>query len=110
MPDDYRVAAKKYKPKRVRILFVAESPPAPKKGERRRYFYFANVDKHDWLWRGLMKALFRDFSDDIELERTQKTKWLSRFQRDGYWLIDAVTRAKRRLIVVTSPRHEPNLW
>ena len=85
----YNSAAAKYRPDRVRVLFVAESPPVPKYGEPARYFYFENVKKADHLWSGLMKALYADFKG-AKNERERKAEWLDRFKRDGYWLIDAV--------------------
>ena len=51
----YRSAAAKYRPKHVRVLFVAESPPTRRKDERARYFYFEDVEKADQLWAGLMQ-------------------------------------------------------
>ncbi len=85
----YRLAAAKYRPKRVRVLFVAESPPARQKNERARYFYLEDVEKADQLWSGLMQALYADFGSAAG-QRDRKAAWLDRFARDGYWLIDAV--------------------
>ena len=85
----YRLAAAIYRPKRVRVLFVAESPPARQKNERARYFYFEDVEKADHLWSGLMQALYADFGGAAG-QRDRKAAWLDRFARDGYWLIDAV--------------------
>lgn len=79
-------AAAKYKPKRTRVLFIAEAPPDAED----RYFYFENVDEQDWLWLGLMKALFPNEFGKTSDERKRKAHWLARFRDCGYHLIDAV--------------------
>ncbi len=79
-------AAAKYKPSKARVLFVAEAPPA----EADRYFYFEHVWEGDWLWCGLMKALYPNQFGETRAERLRKGYWLERFRADGYQLIDAV--------------------
>jgi len=79
-------AAKKYRPEKTRILFVAESPPEPDD----RYFYFEDVKQGDWLWIALMKAVFGTEFGKAKDERTRKTYWLARFQKSGFRVIDAV--------------------
>ena len=89
MPIDlsqYEEAAARYTPSETRVLFIAESPPA----SIDRYFYYPDVREHDYLWVGLMKALYLDAFGETKDERKRKHDWLQRFQRDGYQLIDAV--------------------
>lgn len=82
----YAEAAAQYRPKKVRVLFIQESPPYAKE----RHFYFTGVTEHDDFWLNLMRFLYRaDFGEDTTLERQRKGEWLKRFQRDGYWTIDA---------------------
>lgn len=78
--------AEKYRPERTRILFVAESPPLSVD----RYFYFENVKEHDWLWIALMKALYPSEWGGTKTERKRKPYWLTKFQKCGFRLVDAV--------------------
>ncbi len=84
--DSRKSAADYFKPKKTRILFLAESPPSSPE----RYFYYPDVKKHDWLWIGLMKAIYGKQFKELRAERLRKMDWLKRFQSDGYRLIDAV--------------------
>jgi len=86
-PNRYKLAASKYRPIRTRVLFVAEAPPS----DADRYFYFETVRRHDSLWIELMKELFPGKKwRQPERERKQKHDWLSKFQTNGYQLIDAL--------------------
>lgn len=70
----------------IDVLFIAEAPPA----DPTRFFYFERVDRHDWLYLGLMRVLFRDARDlEVRQLREQKTDYLERFMDRGYYLIDA---------------------
>lgn len=82
---DYEEARKRYTPSSVNILFVAEAPPSA----RERYFYFPEVPEHDHLWIALMKALYPQKFGETRQERQRKHDWLTKFQMDGYMLIDA---------------------
>lgn len=82
---DYEEARKRYVPSSVNLLFVAEAPPSA----RERYFYFPEVPEHDHLWIALMKALYPQKFGETRQERQRKHDWLTRFQMDGYMLIDA---------------------
>ena len=85
-PPTRSAAAEKYQPERTRVLFVAESPPQ----SAERYFYFENVNGHDWLWIALMKALYASEWGRIKTERQRKPYWLAKFQKSGFRLVDAV--------------------
>jgi hypothetical protein len=41
---------------RIEILFIAEARPA----DPDRFFYFDQVDRHDWLYLALIRVLFAD--------------------------------------------------
>lgn len=79
-------ATQKYRPAKVRILFLAESPPAAPD----RHFYFEDVTRADTLWVQLMRALYPQEFGETAQERKRKGVWLHRFQREGYWLLEAV--------------------
>jgi hypothetical protein len=95
----------RYRPDRLRVLLVGESPPDPGSGERR--FFYAPTLSHDNLYRGVAEALYGEAGVDLR----DKTAVLERLQRDGFWLIDAVGRpvnkassaARRRAIAEAVP-------
>jgi len=92
----FAAASQRYRPNAVRILFVAEAPPAY---ESKRFFYFTDVWQQDTLFLEMMKALYPievGFSGNrfrngftSEAIRLRKSKLLNQFKADGYYLIDA---------------------
>jgi hypothetical protein len=101
---DGRVASKaafakatiRYKPTTLRVLFIAEAPPAFRFN---RLFYFENLRDGDTLFLEMMKTLYGSavgFTDNgfssgnsAERIRSRKSELLARFMREGYFLIDA---------------------
>ncbi len=71
--------ASKYQPNQVKVLLVAEAPPC----DLDRYFYFEDVDRHDWLFMYVWQAL-----KGTKAERPRKAEHLAELQRDGVFLID----------------------
>jgi hypothetical protein len=91
-------AAARYRPTRVRLLLVAEAPPAALD----RYFYFEDVGGQDSLFRYVVEALL-----DETPSRSNKAAQLSRLRDRGVFLIDLKTNPKvgdERL-----DRHVPDL-
>jgi hypothetical protein len=86
----------RYKPATVRVLFIAEAPPAFRFN---RLFYFEDLRDGDTLFLEMMKTLYgsavgfteRGFSSGSSAEgiRSRKSELLARFMREGYFLIDA---------------------
>lgn len=82
----YKEYSKKYLPKEMKVLFIAESPPFPKKGIK-SYFYFDEyLPKKDLLFQLIVKSIY-DF--DFKLENS-KINFLNKLRDDGYYLIDIV--------------------
>lgn len=75
-----------YRPKRLRLLVLGESPPDPDQGEP-RFFYDTTVSRHQYVFLGMMEALYGARSDEVT---RSKTEWLRRFQADGFWMLDAL--------------------
>lgn len=71
-------AATRYRPKRVELLLVAEAPPT----ELDRYFYFEDVSRADYLFRGIVPALLGE-----EPSRS-KARQLAILRDTGVFLID----------------------
>jgi hypothetical protein len=89
-------ATLRYKPATVRVLFIAEAPPAFRFN---RLFYFENLRNGDTLFLEMMKTLYGSAVGFIENSfspgssakgiRSRKPEFLAHFMRDGYFLIDA---------------------
>jgi len=73
-----KVAARKYAPKRVRLLLVAESPP----GDLSRYFYFEDASTGDSLFEEVCGLLFE------EKPQRNKVPYLKELRRRGVFLVD----------------------
>ncbi len=83
----YRNQAVKYLPDIIKVLFIAESPPAPDKYGRKSYIYF-DTAKQEILLTTLTTAVLGDgngFTKDCD-----KSIFLKRLKAEGYFLIDAV--------------------
>jgi len=81
--DRYSVARNKYKPRRVNILFIAESPPSSG-----GYFYSEKTIGKDHLFRETMKALEFWPSGRPMRKDCDKRSMLSEFRSLGFFLID----------------------
>ena len=117
--ERFAEAARRYLPKQLRVLFIAEAPPAFKVN---RLFYFLDLTDGDTLFLEMMKVLYplevgfiRDRfqpGTSVKQIRQRKPELLRKFQEDGYHLIDAYeqpmpdgadTAAKTRLMRSTLP-------
>lgn len=78
----------RFRPAIAQVVFVGESAPDPRDGER-RFFYLPELSAHDNLFRGIMIALY---GADRNAVSGRKAYWLGRFQSDGYWLLDLAPR------------------
>ena len=79
----YASAREKYRPDRIRVLFIAESPPSS-----HGYFYFRKTIGKDHLFRETMKALDL-WPLTLRMSKgLDKRHYLQEFQRMGFFLID----------------------
>lgn len=83
----YEQLRAQYRPDRLQVLLIGESPPDPGAGDRR--FFYAPTLQIDNLYRGVAQALYGDHPD---VQLTDKPAVLRRLQADGFWLIDTVDR------------------
>ena len=81
--EDYAIAREKYRPDKIRILFVAESPPSSG-----GYFYFPNTIGKDHLFRETMKALKLWPAKKVMSKGVDKRPLLEEFCSRGFFLID----------------------
>lgn len=77
--DCRAAAAEKYKPEQVRLLLVAEAPPAALD----RYFYFEDVREHDSLFRYVVRGIL-----GVEPLRDGKRPALEQLRDRGVFLLD----------------------
>ena len=76
-----------YKPDKIKYILVAEAPPE----SLDRFFYFHNVKRSDWLFLGVMQALYPLLKEEYILRKRDsvlKAALLSQFKEDGFYLID----------------------
>lgn len=92
--SEYREAAERYRPEFIRILFLAESPPAIPDNGQKSYFFFENNPGKDILFATIIKAVL-----DIKFRKKtdNKADLLREFQARGYWLIDACEQPINRI-------------
>lgn len=80
-------AREKYKPEIIKILLIAEAPP----DHLERFFYFPDVRKADWLFLGVMQALYPDKKEQYLVNgrpASSKERLLWAFANDGFYLVD----------------------
>lgn len=73
-------AAERYRPDKVRLLLVAQAPPAADD----RYFYFTDVATQDSLFRSVARAIL----PNTEPTRSNKASLLTELRDRGVFLID----------------------
>lgn len=81
-----------YRPRRIKLLLIAESPPpAPKVQSSRQFYYSDRIRKDDRLFTNTIRALYPEAANKSEPElEQQKESWLQRFCADGYYMIEAL--------------------
>src|SRR5438552_17847745 len=82
--SDYRDARERYRPSKIDVLWVAESPPVGG-----GYFYFETTSSHNHLFRDTMKALYWWPETETMHAGTNKIPYLKKFHNHGYFLIDS---------------------
>jgi len=80
-------ARKNYKPDIIKYLLVAEAPPESVD----RFFYYLDVKTSDWLFLGVMQALYPSKKEEYLSQKRNselKEKLLIQFKEEGFYLID----------------------
>jgi len=80
--NTYKEASEKFLPEKIRVLFIAESPPA------NGSFFFFEFARQEILLTTLTTALFGDGNGFTKND--SKVDFLKELKREGYFLIDAV--------------------
>ncbi len=80
---DYAVARNKYRPSKIEVLWIAESPPSSQ-----GFFYFEKTTGKDHLFRETMKAVGA-WPENLTMHKDMdKRPYLSQFELKCYFLID----------------------
>jgi hypothetical protein len=106
--DAYEALRDQYRPDRVRVLLIGESPPDPGQGAL-RFFYSTSLAAADNLYRGVAAAVY---GEEPGFDLRDKPAVLARLRADGFWLIDAIeypinkdsTPIRKRAIRDAAPR------
>lgn len=85
--SEYTEAAGRYRPEKIRVLFIAESPPAFLDKAKQSYFFFESNPGQDILFATVIKALFKT---KYRKKDGNKPDLLRQFQAGGFRLMDAV--------------------
>ena len=103
-------ARRKYRPRRVKLLLIAESPPSSG-----GFFYFETTIGRDHLFRETMKALRFWPNDEPMRKGVDKRPMLQRFKSMGFYLLDAsvfpvdkLSAKERRRAVLSQTRRLSN--
>ena len=94
----YKEAADKFLPEKIKVLFIAESPPA--KGS----FFFFKFPKQEILLATITTAILGDGKGYTRND--SKTEFLNILKKKGYFLLDAVgypintTHDKNRELII----------
>ena len=90
---DYDIVRERYRPEHIKILFIAESqPPTAGVASSRQFYRTDSIYREDRLFTNTMRALYPDAAELPEAElKQQKEQWLRRFQKDGFYMTEALT-------------------
>jgi len=92
--DTYNTLREQYRPKTIKVLLIAESPPSSNaySGGSRHFYRTDMIRTEDRLFINTIRALYPEAVDipQQKLEE-QKKSWLQRFQQDGWYMIEALS-------------------
>lgn len=88
----YEKTRAQYRPKHIKTLFIAESPPPAANIQSSRQFYYTDrIRRDDRLFINTIRALYPETLETPEKELEQeKEMWLRRLQTDGFYMIEAL--------------------
>src|SRR5437867_2677192 len=90
---NFNRARRKYRPRKIRFLLIAESPPSSG-----GFFYFPKTIGKDHLFRETMKALELWPRNEPMRKGVDKRLMLRRFQSMGFYLLDTCVSPVDKLL------------
>ena len=97
MNMSYDSLRERYKPERITLLLVAESPPPAADVQSSRHFYRSDrVRRDDRLFVNTIRALYPEVVEQTEVTiETEKERWLRQLQHDGVYMIEALATSQK---------------
>ena len=98
--SEYEKLRQQYRPKRIKGLLIAESPPPPADFPGARHFYrTGKARSDDRLYSNTMRALYKEAADleDTELQE-RKPEFLERFRADGWYMTEALETSVKKAV------------
>lgn len=91
--SEYDHVRERYKPDHITLLMIAESqPPAAGVQSSRQFYRTDSMYREDRLFTNTMRAIYPEAAELPESDlKQQKEQWLRRFQKDGYYMTEALT-------------------
>ncbi|HSX16624.1 MAG TPA: hypothetical protein VLH86_00815 [Patescibacteria group bacterium] len=107
--ETYDTIRQHYKPKRIKVLLIAESPPPPASVGGSRHFYRTDkLRSDDRLFTNTIRALYPEAVDVPEAElEAHKQEWLQKFQAAGWYMIEALEVSQQH--AVTKPERQAKI-
>lgn len=95
--NEYDQLRESFKPKIIKVLLIAESPPPAATVQSSRHFYrFETIRKDDRLFVNTIKALYPETENLTEAQlENEKKKWLDKFSKDGFYFIEALQESQK---------------
>lgn len=93
--NSYERVRQKYKPKHIKMLLIAESPPPEANTDSSRHFYRSDkIRRDDRLFINTIKAIYPEAAGKTEAQlEPEKEQWLRKFQADGRYMIEALDKS-----------------
>lgn len=89
--ESYEHVRKKYKPSKIKVLLIAESPPPSADTDSSRHFYRSDkIRGNDRLFSNTIQALYPEVASDIKSIETDKAHWLEKLKNDGIYMIESL--------------------
>lgn len=114
--NEYDKIRETFKPKFIKVLFIAESPPPAANIQSSRHFYrYEQIRKDDRLFVNTIKALFPEAENLNEPEiEINKQEWLQKFAKAGFYMIEALEESQKHEVTKTGRQNKisaalPNL-
>lgn len=85
----YNEAAEYYRPTKIKLLFIAESPPHVEDTEELRYFYFEKLFLYDFLFKSIVEVILPNDFFKFRNNLVGKKELLGILKEKGCFLIDA---------------------
>ena len=86
-----------YRPKTIKVLLIAESPPPAASTPSSRHFYRTDaIRRDDRLFTNTIRALYPQTNTLPEAQlQTEKQQWLRTLQNDGIYMIEALPDSQK---------------